>query len=89
MPNFLIQGFWNLSGETWLAITGIGEIILAILLFFPKKIRFWAALLTSLHLIQIISLVGFSDIGIRDIGLLSIALYLTFSSRPTKQKNKN
>ncbi|MCF7812798.1 hypothetical protein K9M59_04395 [Candidatus Gracilibacteria bacterium] len=77
LPASLEQGFGGISGQQWLAIAGAGEILLALLLLVPKT-RFWAASLLSLHLVHILFVVGFSDIGIRDIGLLSATLSLSY-----------
>jgi uncharacterized membrane protein len=74
-----MEGFVGLPRETWLSIIGFSEASLAILLLIPVRIvQKIGALLIVLHLIGILTQVGWNDIAVRDIGLLfmGIALFM-------------
>lgn len=73
-----MENLMGMPRETWLTVIGITEILLAVLLLIPKRIvRQTGAILIALHLVAILTQVGWNDIGVRDIGLLlsSIALF--------------
>ena len=63
--------------NTFMYLNGIFEIIIAILLF-PQKTRRSAALLSVLFLVGIIISLPWSEISVRDVGLLFMALALFF-----------
>ncbi|SRR5258708_6949419 len=71
----------NLSGQsvsTLVLINGLFEIIASVFLLMGFKVRIMASLL-FLHLLTIVFELGFTSIGVRDIGLsvaaLSVALH--------------
>lgn len=78
-----LDDFLGLPELTWNYLIGVGEIVLGLALFVPV-LRFWAALLMVLHLIGVLAMTGLTDIGARDIGLLSIALYFVVTRFPKK-----
>ena len=66
--------FINLN--SFIFILGIIEIMLGILLIIGLYTRI-VALIMAIHLTLVIISIGFNDVAVRDIGLLSIALYLS------------
>lgn len=78
-----MDGLLGLPSSLWLSIIGIGEIILGLALLMPKRIiRQTASILMAIHLIGILTQVGWNDVGARDIGLLlmSISVWFLLSS---------
>ena len=76
MPSW-IDGMMGLTKARWLTVIGISEVLLALLLLFPfRRVRQIGAILVCLHLVGIITQVGWNEIGIRDIGLLAGAIAL-------------
>lgn len=77
-----MEGFLNLTRDTWLQVFGTFEFLLAVLLLVPKKeVQKTAVALMSLHLLAVLTQTGlWNDIGIRDVGLLlsTIALLILF-----------
>lgn len=74
-----MEGFAGLPRLTWLMVIGISEIVLALLLLVPaRSVRMTGAVLIALHLVAILTQVGWNDVGVRDIGLLFGALSLIF-----------
>lgn len=73
MPDWL-TALVPISLGTFMTLQGIGETVIGLLLLTPW-FRF-GALLASLLLLAIVPIVGFTDIGIRDIALLLVALAL-------------
>lgn len=69
-----MDGFLGQSKEVWNQLLGIAEIIMAIALFIPKT-RWLAGLAMTAYLLPIIQIGWPGDVAVRDIGLLSIALY--------------
>lgn len=81
-----MDGLLGLSQGAWSNIAGVSEILFALLLLVPK-LRFWGALGMTLQLLFItMVLTRFSEIGIRDIGLLGMAVYLAAYSYPFGKK---
>lgn len=80
-----MDGLLGISKETFNTIAGVSEIIFALLLLISKT-RFWGALGMTLQLLFItLVLTRFSEVGIRDIGLLGMALYLMLYHVPGKK----
>ncbi len=78
MPLWM-EGLMGMPTETWLKIVGVSEIIMALLIIIPiRKVRMVGAVLIALHLVAILTQTGWSDIGVRDTGLLFSALALLF-----------
>ncbi len=78
MPPWM-DGLLGLPLATWLRITGIGEILLAILLLVPvRALQRIIAILMALHLLAVLTQTGWNDIAVRDIGLLLSSLALLF-----------
>lgn len=76
MPTWM-EGLLGLPRETWLQIVGTTEIALAILVLIPvRRLRQIATCICALHLLIIITLTGYNDIAIRDVGLLLSSLAL-------------
>lgn len=75
------EGVFGLSRETWLTIFGLVEVLLAGLLLIPQRIlQRIVAVLMTLHLVAVLTQTGLlNDVGVRDTGLLFIALGLVFS----------
>jgi len=74
-----MNGLLGLSAETWLPLIGALEILFALFLLFPiRKVRQAGCILIALHLLAIITIVGWNDIGARDAGLMLAALALLF-----------
>jgi len=77
--------------ESFIILNGLVEIIIGILLLiglYTRIIAFFAAL----HLLSITIAVGYNDIGIRDFGLLAMAISLVFSGAgflSLDNRNKN
>lgn len=80
MPVWM-DGLMGFSTEGWVKVIGIVEIILAAGLVIPwPGTQRIAAGLSVFHLAAILTQTGWNDIAVRDIGLLAMALALTFSS---------
>lgn len=76
MPEW-INGLAGLPVARWLTVIGITEILMALFLLLPvRRLRQLGALLISLHLFGIILEIGWNEIAIRDIGLLTGSLAL-------------
>ena len=72
-----MEGLLGLTRDTWLSIIGFTEAFFAVLLLVPVRlVRKIGAALIAIHLIGILTQVGWNDIGIRDIGLLSASAAL-------------
>ena len=85
IPSWM-DGLFGLNQGAWNTIAGVSEILFAVLLLVPK-LRFWGALAMTLQFLFIaIVLTRFSEVGIRDIGLLGMAIYLAAYSYPFGKK---
>lgn len=74
-----MDGLLGMSVNVWLGLIGALEILFALLLLFPvRKVRQAACILIALHLVAILTQVGWNDVGVRDTGLLLAALALLF-----------
>jgi len=70
-----MDGLLTIPVDIWLMIIGAFEILLALFLLFPiRKVRQIGCILIALHLVAILTQVGWNDIGVRDTGLLLAAL---------------
>ena len=76
MPLWL-DGFLGLSTVLWTKIVGVAEIVIGLAVLYPR-IRKIAALLMVLNLIVVVYITGFTEIGIRDTGLLLAAVALFY-----------
>jgi hypothetical protein len=74
IPSWM-DGFLGMEKLMWTKLIGGAEMTLAIGLFIPK-IKHTASLLIVLNLIAIVGVTRFSEIGVRDVGLLFMALAL-------------
>ncbi|MDH5596535.1 MAG: hypothetical protein OEY44_00400 [Candidatus Peregrinibacteria bacterium] len=70
-----MDGFLGISKALWNKLIGAAEVVMAIGLLF-RQTRRLAALLMALHLLAIVYITRLSDIGIRDTGLLLMAVAL-------------
>jgi len=73
-----ISSILPLSLKAFIILNGIFEIIIGIFLLIGFYTRFFA-LITSIHLLLIIMAVGYNEIGVRDFGLVAMAISLVFS----------
>ncbi|MDO8435714.1 MAG: hypothetical protein Q7S89_03490 [bacterium] len=73
MPEWILSNL-PFSLNAFMTLQGIGETVIGILLLTPW-FRF-GALLAGLLLLAIVPIVGLTDIGIRDIALLLVAIAL-------------
>lgn len=74
-----MEGLMGLSRDAWLTVIGLSEVVMAILLIIPvRKVQKIGAILIALHLVGILTQVGWNDIGVRDLGLLLADLALIF-----------
>lgn len=69
-----MEGFLGQTKDFWNQFFGVAEIVMAMLLVFPKT-RFIGGLAMSAYLLPIIQIGWPGDIAVRDIGLLSVSLY--------------
>lgn len=73
------MGNFGLSRNAWLTVIGLTEALFAILLLIPvRRVQQAGAVLIALHLVAILTQVGWNDVGVRDIGLLLSSLALLF-----------
>jgi uncharacterized membrane protein YphA (DoxX/SURF4 family) len=70
----------HLSATALVYINGTIEVVFGTLLMFGWKTR-WVALILSLHLFDIMYIVGYGEIGVRDFGL-AMALFTIFMNGP-------
>lgn len=76
MPEWM-DGLLGLSNNAWMHITGVLEILFAVMLLIPVRIiRQSGAILCALHLVAVLTQTGWNDIAVRDIGLLLMSLGL-------------
>jgi len=73
-----MEGVLTFTRDQWLNVFGAVEVVLAVLLLIPKKkIQRVAVILMALHLVAVITQSGLlNDIGVRDTGLLLMAVGL-------------
>ena len=74
-----MDGFLGISKTVWIVIVGASEILLALMILIPvRMIRQLGAAFMGIHLLGVLWQLGWNDIAVRDIGLLtgSIALLL-------------
>lgn len=78
MPDRM-DGLFGMGNNAWMQIIAISEIIIAIGLLIPMRtVQKTASILASLHLLAILTQVGWNDIAIRDIGLLTMSISVWF-----------
>ena len=73
MPEWMLSNL-PVSLGAFMTLQGIGETVIGLLLLTPK-FRF-GALCAALLLLAIVPILGFNDVGIRDIALFLVALAL-------------
>lgn len=73
VPGFLVGGF---SANNWVIFNGILEITLGLFLIVGLYVRF-SSIILAVHLFFIALSVGFSPIGVRDLGL-AFAMFVVF-----------
>ena len=84
-----IVAFTHLSANTIVVFNALFELIFGVLLAFGLQTRI-VALLLALHLLDIMYVVGYGEIGVRDFGL-AIATFTVFMNGPDilcLQKNR-
>ena len=76
MPGWM-DGLMGLSNKVWMNITGVTEIIIGIMMLVPKRhVQKTGALFASLHLVAILTQIGWNEIAVRDAGLLCMTMAL-------------
>ena len=78
-PNWM-DGLLGITKLSWTKILGLIELTLGLGVIIPKT-RTIATALVILHLIAVVAIARFSEVGIRDTGLLLMALALLTSTR--------
>jgi uncharacterized membrane protein YphA (DoxX/SURF4 family) len=79
MPDWF-NGLFGKDMTFWLYATGVSEIVIGAMVLFPARfIQKLGALLASIHLVAILTQVGWNDVAVRDIGLLAMTLALWFA----------
>lgn len=80
-----MDGLFGLSKHVWLQITGATEILIAAGLVFPSGyIQRISALGAGGHLFTILTLTGWNEVAVRDIGLLTMALAIMLLPKDRK-----
>ncbi len=78
IPDWM-NGLLGMNSSLWLQIIGVTEIVIGIALLIPVRLlRQIATIAAALHLVGILTQVGWNDVGVRDIGLLMMTLALWF-----------
>ncbi len=78
MPSWL-DGALGLKLKTWMDVTAVMEIVIGIGVLVPKRIvQRVSALLASLHLVAILSQIGWNEIAVRDGGLVCMTMALWY-----------
>ncbi len=74
-----MDGLWGMTSSQWLQIIGASEALIGAALLFPVRlVRQIATIVAALHLVTILTQVGWNDIAVRDIGLLAMTVALWF-----------
>lgn len=70
LPDWM-NGLGGLSKDAWLKLTGASEILFAILILIPvRQSQRIGAIFMILHLLAILTQVGWNDIAVRDINIM-------------------
>lgn len=76
LPDWM-ENMGGLSKDAWLKLIGASEILFAILLIIPiKRVQQTGVILIILHLLAILTQVGWNDTAVRDIGIMVSAISL-------------
>ena len=74
-----IDGMMGTSKNIWLQIIGGSEILFAAMLLIPvRNLQRAASILMALHLLGVLTQVGWNDVAVRDIGILIADIALLF-----------
>ena len=80
MPEWM-DGLMGLKNGVWMDITGVAEIVIGAAILLPyRRVQRIASLFASLHLVAILTQIGWNEIAVRDTGLLCMTMavwYLT------------
>lgn len=80
MPNWM-DGLFGWKLKMWMDITAVTEIAIGTVILYPKRIvQRIASLFASLHLVAILTQIGWNETAVRDAGLLCMTMaawYLT------------
>jgi len=72
-----MDGLGGLPKDSWLKLVAILEILFAILLLIPvKTVQKIGVILITLHMLGILTQVGWNDIAVRDIGIMMSGIAL-------------
>jgi uncharacterized membrane protein YphA (DoxX/SURF4 family) len=78
MPQWM-DGLMGLSNKVWMDVTGVTEIVIGVMVLVPKRlVQKIGALLASLHLVAILTQIGWNEIAVRDMGLLCMTMALWY-----------
>ncbi|HVW66820.1 MAG TPA: hypothetical protein VHA78_03755 [Candidatus Peribacteraceae bacterium] len=76
IPNWM-DGLGGLPKSSWLQLIGALEVLFALMLLIPvRAIQKAGAILIVLHLVGVLTQVGWNDVAVRDIGLMISAIAL-------------
>lgn len=74
-----MDGLGGFTSDQWLQIIGVTEALIGAAFLFPVRIvRQIATVVAVLHLLGVLSQVGWNDITVRDIGLLAMTVAVWF-----------
>ncbi len=76
MPDWM-EGMGGLPNLSWLKLIAIAEILFCILLLIPvRSVQRIGIILITLHMLGILTQVGWNDIAVRDIGIMMSGIAL-------------
>ncbi|TSC58294.1 MAG: hypothetical protein Greene041619_725 [Candidatus Peregrinibacteria bacterium Greene0416_19] len=76
LPGWM-EGLMGLTRDAWLRVIGVSEILMGLLLLPPVRwMKRAGAGLIILHLLAILTQVGWNDVAVRDLGLIGAAVAL-------------
>ena len=78
MPDWM-DGLFGMNNHTWMNITAVAELVMAVMVLVPvRMLQKVGALLASLHLVAILTQVGWNETAVRDLGLLCMTVALWY-----------
>lgn len=78
MPGW-IDGLAGQTDDTWMQIIAVTEIVIAIAVVVPiRVVQKAGALFGTIHLAGILTQVGWNDVAVRDVGLISMTMALWY-----------
>lgn len=78
MPDGM-NGMMGMQNNSWMQLVAVTEIVIALTLIIPvRTLQQIASIAASLHLLAILTQVGWNEIAVRDIGLLFMSVAVWF-----------